>query len=86
MTTLKNGPVQEFVFTDWVKEGAEGMRAKMEQKREKMEKKFQKRTHLDTSQFRAHMQKAREERLLAVRSLVDSALDYVKGEEAETKP
>jgi len=86
MTPLKNGPVQEFVFTDWVKEGAEGMRATMEQKREKMEQRFQKRTHLDTSQFRAHMQKAREERLLAIRSLVDSALDCVRGEKAEIKP
>ncbi len=85
MATLKNGPVQEFVFTDWVKEGAEGMRAKMEEKREKMEKRFQKRTRIDTSEFRAHMRKAREERLLAIRSLVDSALACVKGEETETK-
>ena len=82
MAKLKNGPVEEFVFTDWVKEGAEGMRVKMENKREKMEKRFQKRTRLDTSEFRTHMRKAREERLLAIRSLVDSALEYVKGEEA----
>lgn len=87
MATLNNGPVQEFVFTDWVKEGAEGLRIKMEKKREKMEARFQKRTRLDTSEFRAHMRKAREERLLAVRSLVDSTLDYLKGEEAgSTKP
>jgi hypothetical protein len=85
VATLKNGPVQEFVFTDWVKEGAEGMRAKMEEKREKMEQRFQKRTRIDTSEFRAHMLKAREEQLLAVRSLVDSALACVKGEEAGAK-
>ena len=82
MAKLKNGPVEEFVFTDWVKEGAEGMRVKMENKWEKMEKRFQKRTRLDTSEFRTHMRKAREERLLAIRSLVDSAIEYVKGEEA----
>lgn len=85
MATLKNGPVQEFVFTDWVKEGAEGMRARMEQKREKMEERLQKRTRIDTSEFHAHMRKAHEERLLAIRSLVDSALACVKGEEVETK-
>ena len=85
MAALKNGPVQEFVFTDWVKEGAEGMRGKMKEKREKMEGRFQKRTRLDASQFRAHMRKAREERLLAIRSLVDSALVCVKGEETEDK-
>jgi len=84
MAQLKNGPVQEFVFTDWMKEGAEGMRrnmrVRMENKRDKMEERFQKRTRIDTSEFRTHMHKAREERLLAIRSLVDSALDCVKGE------
>ena len=86
MATLKNGPVQEFVFTNWVKEGAEGMRGKMKEKREKMEERFQKRTRIDTSEFRAHMRKAREEQLLAIRSLVDSALECVKGEKVEAKP
>jgi hypothetical protein len=86
MAKLNNGPVEEFVLTDWVKEGAEGMRVKMENKREKMEERFQKRTRIDTSEFRAHMRKAREERLLAIRSLVDSALECVKGEGTQAKP
>jgi hypothetical protein len=86
MAKLNNGPVQEFVFTDWVKEGAEGVRAKMENKRERMEERFQKRARIDTSEFRAHMRKAREERLLAIRSLIDSALEGVKGEGVAQKP
>lgn len=78
MAKLKNGPVEEFVFTDWVKEGAEGMRIKMEDKREKMEKRLQNRSRIDTSEFRAHIHKARQEQLLAVRSLVDAPLSVLK--------
>jgi hypothetical protein len=83
---LKNGPVEEFILGDWLKEGAEGMRGKMEEKRERMEKRFQKRTRIDTSEFRAHMRQARKEQLLAIRSLVDSALECIKGGELDQKP
>ena len=85
MAKIKNGPVEEFVFTDWVKEGAEEMRTRMEKKREKMEERFQNRTRIDTSEFRKHMRKARQEQLLAIRSLVDSAIECIKSEEAEAK-
>ena len=85
MAKLKNGPLEEFVFTDWVKEGAEGMRTKMEDKRARMEERFKNRTRIDTSEFRTHMRNARKEQLLAIRSLVDSALECIKGEE-QPKP
>jgi hypothetical protein len=87
MAKLNNGPVQEFVFTDWLKEGAEGMRrnmqVKMENKRERMEERFQKHARIDTSEFRTHMRKAREEQLLAIRSLVDSAIECVQDAEID---
>jgi hypothetical protein len=85
MAKLKNGPVEEFVFTDWVKEGAEGMRVKMKNKRARWQDRLQKHTRIDTSEFRAHMRRARQEQLLAVRSLVDSALESIKGEEVGSK-
>ncbi len=71
----KSGPVEEFVFSDWLKEGAEGIRRKFECKVEKRTR------HFDTTEFRSHMRRARKEQLLAMRSLIDSALDCVKGEE-----
>jgi hypothetical protein len=72
---VKTGPVQEFVLTDWLRDGFKGMRSTMEKKMEKRTRQF------DTAEFRAHVRNARKERLLAIRSLVDSAIEYVKGEE-----
>jgi hypothetical protein len=86
MAKLKNGPVEEFVFTDWVKEGAAGMRLKLKNKRARWQDRLQKHTRIDTSEFRAHMRRARQEQLLAVRSLVDSALNCLKDEETQAKP
>ena len=71
---LKTGPVKEFVFSEWLRDGVQGMRSKIECGLEKRGK-------IDTSEFRAHMRNARKEQLLAIRSLVDSALDSIKGEE-----
>ncbi|MBN1994660.1 MAG: hypothetical protein JW953_18315 [Anaerolineae bacterium] len=86
MAKLKNGPVEDFVLTDWLKEGAKGMHHKMEEKRGKMKRRFQNRTrNFDTTEFRSHLRQARKEQLLAVRSLVDSALECIKGEEIGQK-
>ena len=76
---IKTGPVQEFVLTDWLREGCEGIRNKIENKLENRDR------HFDTSEFRAHMRTARKEQLLALRSLVDSAIECIKGEEASPK-
>jgi len=71
-----NGPFKEFVFEDWLREGVEGVCNQMKFKTEK----------LDTSEFESHMRSAVKEQLLAMRSLVDSVIDYVdKKEEAKTK-
>jgi hypothetical protein len=75
----KSGPVKEFVLTDWLREGCEGIQQKLEHNLK------HKTRHFDTTEFRTHVRNARREQLLAIRSLVDSALECVKGEEkAET--
>lgn len=73
---LDNGPVREFDFEEWLRDGLEGMRRKLKhQKRE-----------FDTSEFRAHMRNARREQLLALRSLIDSGLEFIGMEEKKAKP
>ncbi len=61
---------REFVFEDWLAEGIKGFRA--------CRKKLS--PHL-TEEFRQHTQTARREMLLAMRSLLDAAI-----ERAEEKP
>jgi hypothetical protein len=66
-----NGPVKEFVFEDWLCEGFEGFCNRVKSKR----------VRLDTSKFKTHMRNARKEKLLAMRSLVDSFIEVVDKEE-----
>ena len=61
---------REFVFEDWLAEGIKGFRTR----RKKLS------PHL-TEEFRQHTQTARREMLLAMRSLLDAAI-----ERAEEKP
>ena len=79
MTTKKydHEPVEEFVFEEWVREGVKGFRQKVESHIPSEGKKF------DTSEFRQHMRNARKEQLLAVRSLLDSAITWID-KQAET--
>jgi hypothetical protein len=71
----KTEPVEEFVFEDWLRDGLEGIRGRIE-----------KRTgHFDTSDFRTHIRNARREKLLAVRSLVDSAIECLDRQEVKSK-
>jgi hypothetical protein len=65
-----NGPFKEFVFDDWLREAAKGIRGEVEGRR----------IHFDTSEFRMHMRNARKEQLLAIRSLIDSALTCLSKE------
>ena len=73
----KTGPVEEFVFEDWLRDGLEGVRSKIEKKTG---------GRFDTSGFHTHMRNARREKLLAVRSLIDSAIEFLdkQGEQAKT--
>jgi hypothetical protein len=64
-------PVEEFDFEDWLRDGLKGVRSKFEHrmKGERMD--------FDTSEFRQHMRNAGKEQLLAVRSLLDNAIDWL---------
>lgn len=64
-------PVEEFVFEDWLRDGINGFRQKVESCMSGEAKTF------DTSKFRQHMRNAQKEQLLAVRSLLDSAIDWL---------
>ena len=73
-------PVEEFVFEDWLRDGLKGFRHKIESRMSGKRKGF------DASEFRHHMRNARKEQLLAVRSLIDGAIDWLdKKEEKATQ-
>ncbi len=74
--TVNNGPVEEFVFEDWLRDGIKGVRHKIESR---MQAKAQ--GPFGASEFRKHMRNARKEQLLAVRSLIDSAIDWLDKKE-----
>jgi hypothetical protein len=71
-------PVEEFVFEDWLRDGIKGFRKKVE-KRMKIEE-----ADFDTSEFRTRMRNASKEQLLAVRSLLDNAIDWLDKEEGSS--
>lgn len=81
MTTkqYEHEPVEEFVFEDWLRDGLKGVREKVERRVSGKSKGF------DTSEFRSHMRNARKEQLLAVRSLIDSAIDWLDKKEESAK-
>jgi len=66
----QRGPFREFVFEEWLKDGIDGVRGKMEQRK----------AHFDPSKFRQHIRAAQKEQLLAIRSLIDSAIECVDRE------
>jgi hypothetical protein len=73
-------PVEEFVFEEWLRDGVKGMRDKFEsQMTGKGRRRF------DASEFRTHMRNARKEQLLAFRSLLDSAIDWLDQKEESAK-
>ena len=65
------GPFKEFVFEEWLRDGVEGMRSRMEAKK----------AHFDPATFRQHIRNAQKEQLLAIRSLIDSAIECVEKSE-----
>ncbi len=73
-------PVEEFVFEDWLRDGIKGVRSKIESRMYS-----EGRSRFDASEFRAHMRNARKEQLLAVRSLIDSAINWLEQKEESPK-
>ena len=77
--TYNHEPVEEFVFEDWLRDGIKGMRDTFESRM------TAKRRVFDTSEFREHMRNARKEQLLAMRSLLDSAIEWLDPQEETPK-
>jgi hypothetical protein len=67
---MVNEEEKEFVFEDWLAEGIKACRAS-----------FQKGKESAPAEFRAHLRASRKEMLLAMRSLIDAAI-----ERTEEKP
>lgn len=73
-------PVEPFEFEEWLRDGLKGFRAKVESCAQR-----QGQRQFDTSKFRQHMRNARKEQLLAVRSLIDSVVEWLDPKEEPTK-
>lgn len=78
--TYDHEPVEAFVFEDWLRDGIKGVREKVENRMSSKRRAF------DSSEFRQHMRNARKEQLLAVRSLLDSAINWLDQKEESPKP
>jgi hypothetical protein len=65
------GRAEDFDLEDWLEEGREGLRDVLRRKRREVL----------PSEFRRHTRAARREMLLAVRSLLDSAIQRFEEEE-----
>ena len=72
-------PVEEFVFEDWLRDGIKGFRQKVESRMPGEGKSF------DTSEFRQHIRNAQKEQLMAVRSLLDSAINWIDKQAESSK-
>ena len=70
-----NGPFKAFDFEEWLRDGFRGMRGEFKWKKE----------GFDTAEFRAHLRNASKEQLLAVRSLIDSAIEFIDKQESGPK-
>jgi hypothetical protein len=73
--TDDNGPFKEFDFEEWLRDGFKGMRSEFKGRK----------VQFDTSNFRTHLRNASKEQLLAVRSLIDSAIEFIDKQEATSK-
>jgi hypothetical protein len=80
MTTKadNNGPFKEFDFAEWLRDGLKGIQAEMKGKKKEI-------FDFDTSEFRSHLRNASKEQLLAIRSLLDKAIETIEKQESETK-
>ena len=71
----ENGPFKEFDFEAWLRDGVEGFRRKVESDVK----------GFDLSDFRQHLRNAQKEQLLAMRNLIDKALERLEKEETTRK-
>lgn len=69
-----NGPFKEFTFESWLREGVEGCQAKMKRDFKTV----------NLADVQRHLRNAQKEQLLAVRSVIDKAIERL--EEKEKPP
>ncbi len=69
------GPFKEFVLTEWLRDGIEGACDRMKYGKEQLE----------PANFRRHIRNAQKEQLLAMRSMIDSALERLEKTEEESE-
>ncbi len=67
------GPFKEFVFTEWLREGLDGMCDQWKRGKEQ----------LDPDNFRRHLRHAQKEQLLAMRNMIDAAIERLEKAEAK---
>jgi hypothetical protein len=70
-----SGPFKEFVLTEWLRDGMEDMCHKMKYSKEQFE----------PVNFRRHIRNAQKEQLLAMRSIIDSALERLEKVDEEVE-
>ncbi len=67
------GPFKEFVFTEWFRDEVDEMRQRIKRGKEQLE----------PDNFRRHLRHAQKERLLAMRSMIDAAIERLEKIEAK---
>ena len=67
------GPFKEFVLTEWLRDGIEATCNRMKHSKEQFE----------PANFRRHLRNAQKEQLLAMRSMLDNALEHLEKTEAQ---
>ncbi|MDM8519365.1 hypothetical protein QUF64_04905 [Anaerolineales bacterium HSG6] len=73
----KQSPHAEpFHFDDWIREGMSGFKTVFDETWEKRDQ-----AKVDMSDFKHHVRNIQREQLLAVRSIIDTALDFIDKKE-----
>lgn len=63
----QGGPFKEFIFQDWVRENIEELCEEVETAKKQFE----------PDKVRQHLRNASREQLLAMRTVIDSAIEYI---------
>lgn len=69
----QDGPFKAFDFEEWLRDGVEGVRSEFKRTKQ----------NFDISSFRIHIRNAQKEQLLALRSLIDKAIEALEKDETK---
>lgn len=67
------GPFKEFIFTEWLRDGLDEMCDQVKHSKEQF----------DPDNFRRNLLRAQKEQLLAMRSMIDAAIERLEKAEAK---